>query len=163
MLSRIQWTTEYYCPIRFLIFALVAFPFFHFSLEENKQGKKIHVGFIVLIYLISVLFLNLKSSSLFYNKIFYSSLPIIGVLIYQLIVKFKFKARVKIFITGRFAMLSGKYSYSIYILHFPIFFLNGKFINNPALYILMSISTLILLAYFSENYFQKLFIKKKSS
>jgi peptidoglycan/LPS O-acetylase OafA/YrhL len=96
---------------------------------------------------------------LLYNKIFYSSLPIAGVLFYQLIVKFKFKASAKAFLTGRFAMLSGKYSYSFYILHFPIFFLIGKFINNPALYILMSISILILLAYFSENYFQKLFIK----
>ena len=163
LLSRIQWTSEYYCPIRFLIFALAAIPFFHFCLEEKKQGEKIHFGFIVVAYLISVFFLHQKSSSLLYNKIFYSSLPIICVLFYQLIVKFKFKASVKAFLTGRFAMLSGKYSYSFYILHFPIFFLIGKFINNPALYILMSISILIVLAYFSENYFQKLFIKKKSS
>ena len=163
LLSRIQWTFEYYCPIRFLIFALAAIPFLHFCLEEKKQGRKIHVGLIVVVYLISVFFLHKKSSSLLYNKIFYSSLPIIAVLFYQLVVKFKFKARLKEFLTGRFAMLFGKYSYSFYILHFPIFYLIAKFINNPAVYILMSISILIVLAYFSENYFQKIFIKKKLS
>jgi peptidoglycan/LPS O-acetylase OafA/YrhL len=61
----------------------------------------------------------------------------------------------------------GKYSYSIYVCHYPVFFLCAFLFHNVAVYLLVSLPCIAIIAYSLQNWLQpavvNFFKKSKSS
>lgn len=132
--SRLTFSGEYYDPVKYLLFCIVSVPFFSWILNQNQSRVKIKVSnAITFIAYISVVFgLILFSNSTLLSKIIYTLLPFLS------FVRIR-NVNVKIF--NNFKKISadvlGKYSYSLYILHFPILFFISKVIPKPEYYLIL--------------------------
>ena len=144
LISRLHLSDVYYDPAKYLLFAIVAIPFFHYCLQEKNNGKKISIFYIVLIYFISTILLIFTSESLVLNKVVYALLPLITLLLNFMSNYFSVLLKIKYFVTNKFAFVSGKYSYSIYIIHFPVLFYLGKSITNPLLYVFLGLLIVLI-------------------
>ena len=62
-------------------------------------------------------------------------------------------------IVDRTGNLTGKYSYSLYIIHYPVLYLFSALFHSLAAYILCSIPVIVGLAYLLASYMQTAFIR----
>jgi peptidoglycan/LPS O-acetylase OafA/YrhL len=169
-LSRLHFSENYYCVIKYLIFSIASFPFFLFLIKEKScKVERIKLldnfGFISIIYLVSFTLIFFVSPSLSVNKSIYIGLPTIIFILLGLDFKFQFNwtAFLNYFPIGKIrktGFFLGRLSYSIYIVHFPILLFVRHFIKGNWSFLLMGVILTFMVAYFLEYYFQRLFQTK---
>lgn len=156
MLTRIEFSWQFpgQDPVKYLLFALVAIPFFRFCLQTDAAGKKAGVLLMAVVYLAAAAaFLGLSGSNPI-TKIFCLGLGPGLFLTYALLERWGLKARVITWV-DRLGAVLGKYSYSLYIGHVPILiFFAHTFRHNPLAYLLCSLPCILVLTYCLESLFQ---------
>lgn len=153
-ISRLHLFNMYYDPLNYLLFAFAAIPFFRFCLKEKPSGYRIKIGYVLGTYLLvcSVLFLKHDFTRLS-SKIIYSLLPALLALFYYVSGFFRLRDRVSS-IVNSVGSVTGKYSYSLYIIHYPILNLCSYFIHNKVVYVLSSIVLVAVMCYLLESIYQ---------
>ncbi len=153
LISRMHLSPMYYDPAKYLLFAIFAAPFFRYCLRVPDEGKKIKWYYLAIPYL-AVVYVVFKQPYLTFGSFAaYSALPVVLTAISAAAVAFKVKDRITGFIerTGR---LLGKYSYSIYITHYPVLFCCAAIFHSTGLNLLVSLSLIGVIAWSLENYLQ---------
>jgi peptidoglycan/LPS O-acetylase OafA/YrhL len=155
LVSRLNLSDQYYDPFKFLCFAIVSVPFFHFCLQEGKgSGKRISRYYMLGIYAVLVLLLFYGSRSLMTSKVMYAVLPAILIVIYFFIRQNGLSAGVKKYVE-KTAIFTGKYSYSLYIIHYPILFVCGHFFNNLLIYLFIGLTSIAFFIWVLESFYQQ--------
>jgi hypothetical protein len=153
LISRMQFSSNFYDPLKYFLFSIFAVPFFRYALQLPPAGKKIKIGYFVATHIVfviaalSIRYMPLK------NTIIYSTFPYLYIAIGYIINKLKIKALLLNFIT-RVGLVTARYSYSLYISHYTVLFVAAKLIHNVPLYIAVSIPPIILIAYLLEDKLQ---------
>ena len=154
LISHMHTSTIYYDPLKYLLFALFAIPVFRYCLQEPEAGKKIKWYYLLLPFLVIVYVVFQRPYITFKNWVLYSGLPIALMATCFGIELLHLKAKAVNFINATGQIL-GKYSYSIYISHYPVLFFCAVVFHNLWLYTLISLPCVIMMAYCFENYLQK--------
>jgi len=166
LISRLRLTENYYDPAKYFLFACVSIPMFLYLIVDKSSTalqKKVFLITIplVIIYIVASTLLILDRSYLSAIKIAYVLLPFFSLLITSKLIKRLLSyLRDKIFLP--FFVCLGKYSYSIYLFHFPIIVGINAYFTEVNLLIRVSIIFIctLLLSYFMENVIQS-FLNKK--
>ena len=153
LISRMHLSTLYYDPAKYLLFAVFAVPFFSYCLQGERSGRKIRWYSLLLPYAVVEYIVFKQPYLTFTSFMAYSLLPVILVTACFIIQKFQVQQHIRRFIfnTGK---VSGKYSYSIYVIHYPVLFFCASFFHNTAITLIVSFSGVALFAYCLENYLQ---------
>ncbi len=158
LISRMHFSANFYDPFRYFIFAIFAIPFFRYCLQLPPAGKKIKIIYVVIPHILIVFaaltirYLPLK------NAIAYSTLPYVYIGLGYLADVLKINARLKDFINKSGAIM-GKYSYSLYISHFPIVFIFSKLMHNIWGYVFFCLPVVFVVAYSLETWLQPAVVK----
>jgi len=153
LISRMQFSANFYDPLKYFIFAIFAIPFFRYCLQLPPSGKKIKMVHVVIPHIFFVIcaltirYMPLK------NAIIYSTLPYVYMGIGYFIDLFKLKEIVIKFMT-KIGDVFGKYSYSLYISHYTVLFIFSKLIHYVWLYALVSLPFIAIIAYGLESWLQ---------
>jgi len=166
LISRLRLTENYYDPAKYFLFACVSIPMFLYLIVDKSSTalqKKVSLITIplVIIYIVASTLLILDRSYLPAIKIAYVLLPFFSLLITSKLIKRLLSyLRDKIFLP--FLVYLGKYSYSIYLFHFPIIVGINAYFTEVNLLIRVSIIFIctLSLSYFMENVIQS-FLNKK--
>ena len=153
LISRMQFSANFYDPLKYFIFSIFAIPFFRYCLQLPSAGKKIRMVYLVVPHTIFVVAALLIKYMPLTNTIVYSTFPYLYLAIGYLIDIFKLKERVQNFI-NKTGSLTGKYSYPLYISHYPVVFVFSVFIHNVFLFVLCCLPVIALIAYALENWLQ---------
>lgn len=171
LLSRLHITNDYYDPIKFIFFAITTYPFFVFVLPRSENNHSNRSTFSIEIYLIATF---LTSIYIIFNdvtysksvKILYITLPIATVLLLRIKIIIKsLSVFLKKWFVPFFAFF-GKYSYSIYLIHFPIIVAIEKTSFSLPLKLTYIIIIIAVCSYFIEHKIQPFFsmvLKKRES
>ncbi|WP_175632288.1 acyltransferase family protein [Pedobacter ghigonis] len=161
LISRLHLTSAYYDPCKFLLFAIVSIPLFSFLSKEKQYGKEktksdLQIRFaIAIIYLISSSLLLFDSSYAFTIKVLYCTLPWLALLFHIGILKKGFIALYLNLVRPLFYQ-TGKISYSLYLLHYPILMLIYYTLSiSLVLKIGIMLITTLIFCYILEKYIQK--------
>ncbi|HVW97481.1 MAG TPA: acyltransferase family protein [Mucilaginibacter sp.] len=153
LISRLQFSANFYDPLKYFIFAVFAVPFFRYCLQLPPAGKKIKMIYLVVAHVAFVIIAFTFRYMPLTNTIVYSTFPYLymaaGYVITALGLKQFVLSRIKTL--GTFL---GKYSYSLYISHYTVLFVLSKVIPNVAIYILVSLPVIAFLAYCLEDWLQ---------
>ena len=153
LISRMQFSANFYDPLKYFIFSIFAIPFFRYCLQLPPAGKKIKMIYLIIphtIFVIAALTIRYMPLK---NAVIYSTFPYVYMGIGYLIELFKVKEWLKNFISKSGAIM-GKYSYSLYISHYTILFIFSKLIHNVLLYAIVSLPIILVIAYGLESWFQ---------
>lgn len=159
IVSRLNIIDNYYDIYKFSLFALVSSPFFIYLI--GKQGKSkfnIKLVYLIPVYAVLAVLLIFNSSSLFFNKCLYISLPFV-LLLASYLFKKAFENKKQDKLLGKIAEAIGKHSYALYILHYPVLLLFSALIHNTVLYLLISISSVAIITYLAERFVQPAVVK----
>jgi peptidoglycan/LPS O-acetylase OafA/YrhL len=142
-------------PIKYMLFATLAIPFFRFCLQTGPTRKKIPILLLALAWLLlSTAYLLQRQPSL-RVRLASCVLPLVLLPLFALILRAGLKQKV-IALVDRLGIILGKYSYSLYIGHMPILFLVGYFFpHHFILYAAVSVALIIPLTWFMESWFQQ--------
>jgi len=154
LMSRLHLTNQYYDPLKYLLFAIIAIPFFRYCIDQRRQGYNLKLIHLVPLYICFGYLLLVYSDSLLISKILYLVFPVALVFIFFLLHKMRFIEHGKKGIEFLGATL-GKYSFSIYIIHYPILILCAKYFDNLLSFLAVGILLLIVAVWFLENHVQK--------
>jgi len=158
LISRMQFSPNFYDPLKYFIFSIFAIPFFRYCLQLPPAGKKIKMIYLVIPHTIFVIAaLTIRYMPLL-NTIIYSTFPYVYMFIGYVINLLKIKSRLINFITKTGA-ITGKYSYPLYISHYTILFIFSKLIHNVLLYAIVSLPVILVVAYGLESWFQPAVIR----
>ncbi|HLX91868.1 MAG TPA: acyltransferase [Puia sp.] len=154
IISRLHLFNLPYDPINYIVFALFAAPFFRLCLREKAEGFRIRMIYVLPLYVGLTILLFLKhDETKFFSRVAYSALPAVLVTGYFLIKRLGlqewFAERVQ-----RVGAITGKYSYSLYIIHYPILYYLGSIIQDTKIYIVASLLTVAGVCYFLESVLQ---------
>jgi peptidoglycan/LPS O-acetylase OafA/YrhL len=153
LISRMHISTLYYDPAKYLLFAVFAIPFFRYCLQAPRSGKKIKFYYLAVPYLFIVYVVFKQPYLTFSSFLAYSALPAglmaVGFVISVLRLKNKIISTIE-----SIGKVLGKYSYSIYVIHYPVLFLFAAFFHNPVLNLALSLACIACIAYVLENYLQ---------
>ncbi|MBN2166875.1 MAG: acyltransferase [Marinilabiliaceae bacterium] len=144
--AKINIGSHYYNLVNHFIFAFTSIPFFLYALNRHEGivlSKKIVVDFrfIITLYFVLLLLIWTFSDSKYSNKLIYSALPIIVLVMLKIrLVLFSKVIRIGVKIQ-KYLIFSGSISYAIYCIHFPIMKLVGYYFNDK---ILLALSLLFL-------------------
>ncbi len=153
LISRMQFSANFYDPLKYFIFSIFVIPFFRYALQLPPAGKKIKMIYLVIPHTIFVIAaLTIRYMPLI-NTIVYSTFPYFYMGIMYLIERLKIKERLLNFINIS-GTIMGKYSYPLYISHYTILFIFSKLIHNVLLYALISLPLIAVIAYGLENWLQ---------
>ena len=158
LISRMQFSPNFYDPLKYFIFSIFAIPFFRYCLQLPPAGKKIKMIYLIIphtIFVIAALTIRYMPLK---NAIIYSTFPYVYMGIGYLIDVLKIKDRLINFISSSGAIM-GKYSYSLYISHYTILFIFSKLIHNVLIYALVSLPIILIIAYGLESWFQPAVMK----
>ena len=158
LISRMHIFHMYYDPVKYIIYALFAIPFFRYCLQLPQTGKKFKLIYLIVPYLVIVYTVFFQPYITFVNFLLYSGLPVGLMMFVFLITALNLKEKVISFINKTGAVL-GKYSYSLYICHFPVFYVCAAFFHNTIAYVLVSLPVIFILSYSLETYLQPLVLK----
>jgi len=153
LISRMHLSHIYYDPAKYLLFAIFAMPFFRYCLQVPAEGKKIRLYYLALPYVLLVYIVFTQPYITFLNFVLYSSLPI-GLLVVCFmasILNLKDLIISKINTTGS---VLGKYSYALYITHYPVLFFCASYFHSTIVYLVIGLSFVILITYSLETYLQ---------
>ena len=153
LISRMHISAMYYDPAKYLLFAIFAAPFFRYCLRVPDEGKRIRWYYLAIPYLAFVYVVFKQPYLTFGSFAVYSALPAVLAVIGFAVVAFKLKDRIAAFIesSGR-AM--GKYSYSVYITHYPVLFCCAAIFHSAGFNLLVSLSLIGAIVWSLENYLQ---------
>src|SRR5258708_16916831 len=71
--ARIEYTKEFYCIIKYIVFALVSLPIFAFCLQGPANTRKnLKWSYLLTVYLVLLIAIRFSSSSLMSSKLIYS-------------------------------------------------------------------------------------------
>ncbi|GGA88826.1 acyltransferase family protein [Puia dinghuensis] len=161
ILSRLTFAAQWpgVDPLKHFLFAIVAIPFFRYCIQAAPSGKKLPIFIPVLVCVgVVALFLREPGYSLL-TKVMCTLTPPGLVLLFALIHRRGFAARAVV-IVNRLGAVLGKYSYSLYIVHVPILLLCSHYFHySVALYLLVGLSSIALLTWLMESYFQPAVIR----
>jgi peptidoglycan/LPS O-acetylase OafA/YrhL len=158
LISRMQFSPNFYDPLKYFIFSIFAIPFFRYCLQLPPAGKKIKMIYLIIphtIFVIAALTIRYMPLK---NAIVYSTFPYVYMGVGYLIDVLKIKDRLINFISKSGAIM-GKYSYSLYISHYTILFIFSKLIHNVLIYALVSLPIILIIAYGLESWFQPIVMK----
>ena len=153
LISRIQFSANFYDPLKYFIFSIFAIPFFRYCLQLPPAGKKIKMIYLIIphtIFVIAALTIRYMPLT---NTIVYSTFPYVYMGVGYVIEKLKIKDWLINFIT-KVGTVTGKYSYSLYISHYTVLFVFSKLIHNVLLYALVSLPIILVIAYGLESWLQ---------
>lgn len=153
LISRMQFSANFYDPLKYFIFAIFAIPFFRYCLQLPPSGKKIKIGYLVAIHCLLVYAALIIRYMPLKNAVFYSTFPYLYMGAGYMIDLLKLKKRVLAFI-NKAGALTGKYSYSLYISHYPFVFVFSIFVHNILLYVLITLPVVAIIAYLLESVLQ---------
>ncbi|MDP9081173.1 MAG: acyltransferase [Bacteroidota bacterium] len=165
LISRLHLSTIYYDPAKYLLFAVFAIPFFRYCLQLPKQGKQIRLHYLAIPYLVLVYIVFNQPFLTFTSFVAYSGLPVVLMAICFMLGLLKRKEKAIAFINNTGKTL-GKYSYSIYIIHYPVLFACAYFFHSLGLYLLVSLPCIAVITYGLENWLQPVmvnFFKKQKA
>jgi len=153
LISRMHISSLYYDPAKYLLFAIFAIPFFRYCLQVPKGGKKIKLYYLAAPYLFVVYTVFKQPYLTFTSFMAYTMLPLflMAACFFVDLTKLNKRATRAIEATGK---VLGKYSYSIYVVHYPILFLFAAFFHNAALNLFLSLVCIAAWAIVLENYLQ---------
>ncbi len=157
LISRMHISSMYYDPAKYLLFAIFAIPFFRYCLRVPNSGKKIKLYYLAVPYLFIIYTVFNQPYLTFTSFLAYSLLPIVLMTICYMLIALQLKNHIIRSIEGTGKVL-GKYSYSIYVIHYPILFLFSAVFHNAALILLLSLFYIAVIAFLLENYFQPAFV-----
>lgn len=167
IISRNRFTTDFYDPNKYVLFALSAIPFFIYALrpaqlfQKNRQFWLV-IALMLTIYFSSVIWMMTSdeyAQSQF--KYLYIGLPFLACLFFIETFKQAFISFFKMLIQPFFVYF-GKLSYPIYLLHYPIMvFIFSYFTCSFTLKIVISCCITFLFSYAIESYLQP-YINKKA-
>ena len=146
-ISRLHLSSDYYDPIKYILFCIVSIPFFTFILnnKSEKHQSKLITPVFAIIYLLVVLHLLIYSQSNLSSKLIYITVPFFAFL--KINFGFSFLLdKIKKILSDQL----GKYSYSLYILHFPILFYLGEIMEQPELYLIFGICGTLMMVFIAE-------------
>jgi len=153
LISRMQFSPNFYDPLKYFIFSIFCIPFFRYCLQLPPSGKKIKLGYVMIAHTIFVIIaLTIRYMPL-KNAIVYSTLAYVYMGVGYLIDVLKIKDKVLGFI-NRSGSFMGKYSYPLYITHYTVLFVFSILIHNVTVYILVSLPIILLITYVLENLYQ---------
>jgi len=153
LISRMQFSANFYDPLKYFIFSIFCIPFFRYCLQLPPAGKKIKMIYLVIPHTIFVIAaLTIRYMPLL-NAIIYSTFPYVYMAIGYIIERLNVKAALINFIT-KAGNITGRYSYPSYITHYTILFVCSKLIHNVLLYAVVSIPIILVVAYGLESWFQ---------
>jgi len=153
LISRMQFSANFYDPLKYFIFAIFAIPFFRFCLQLPPAGKKIKMIYLMVphsIFVIAALTIRYMPLT---NTIVYSTFPYVYMAVGYAIDRLKLKQFVLKFI-DKAGTATGKYSYPLYITHYTVLFVFSRSIHNVLIYALVSLPIIAVIAYGLENWFQ---------
>jgi peptidoglycan/LPS O-acetylase OafA/YrhL len=153
LISRMQFSPNFYDPLKYFIFSIFAIPFFRYCLQLPPAGKKIKMIYLIIphtIFVIAALTIRYMPLK---NAMVYSTFPYVYMGIGYLIDALKIKAWVINFI-NKSGSIMGKYSYPLYISHYTVLFVFSNLIHSVLLYVLVSLPIILVIAYSLENWFQ---------
>ncbi|MCO5947772.1 hypothetical protein [Mucilaginibacter flavidus] len=153
LISRMQFSPNFYDPLKYFIFSIFCIPFFRYCLQLPPSGKKIKLGYVMIAHTIFVIIaLTIRYMPL-KNAIVYSTLAYVYMGVGYLIDVLKIKDKVVGFI-NRSGSFMGKYSYPLYITHYTVLFVFSILIHNVTVYLLVSLPVILLITYVLENSYQ---------
>lgn len=158
LISRMQFSANFYDPLKYFIFSIFAIPFFRFCLQLPPAGKKIKMIYLVIphtLFVIAALTIRYMPLT---NTIVYSTFPYVYMGIGFMIDKLNLKGYVFRFI-DKAGSMTGKYSYPLYISHYTVLFVFSKYIHNVLGYAIVSLPVIAVIAYGLENWFQPVVIR----
>jgi len=164
LISRLHLTLNYYDPLKFLLFALTAVPFFIFLIQNDISRDSVPTNRKIMalqgvIYILATVFIAKDSTYTTLIKSIYISLPVISL---SFSIKFVYQHLIHLYNNFIKPILApiGKISYGLYLMHFPIitFFLYINRLSNPVK-ILFSILLFTIFSIWLEMVFQP-FVKK---
>jgi len=153
LISRMHLSTIYYDPIKYLLFAIFAIPFFRYCLQIPRGGKKINLYYLAIPYLLIVYTIFNQPYLTFISFVLYSILPLALMATCLILGLLKLKEKTISFINNSGSFL-GRYSYSLYLSHYPIFFLCAAYFHSVLVYVLVSLPCIFLIAYCLEAWLQ---------
>lgn len=154
LVSRLQITDQFYDPVKFLLFAIVSIPFFRFCLDQEQTGKKINQLIVIPTYGVLIFMIFLYSDSRFVSKVLYIALPLIILSIDRSLILFSASGVIKAWFK-QITVILGKYSYSLYIIHYPVFFVMAALIPHWLPFIILSCALVGLVSWWLENIYQQ--------
>ncbi|MEO6978923.1 MAG: hypothetical protein ABI113_11115, partial [Mucilaginibacter sp.] len=158
LISRMQFSANFYDPLKYFIFSLFCIPFFRYCLQLPPKGKKIKLSYVVIAHTVFVIIALTVRYMPLKNALVYSALAYVYISVGYLIDVFKITEKVKIFI-NKSGSFMGKYSYPLYITHYTVLFVFSILIHNVLVYVLVSLPVILLITYSLENWFQPNFTK----
>jgi peptidoglycan/LPS O-acetylase OafA/YrhL len=165
MISRLHIFNMYYDPFNYFLFALMAVPFFRFCLHTEPSGFQVKTDYIIPFYpLLAALIYFSPDNTRISSRVLYMLLPLALVGFYYIVSILNIKDKCSN-VVNKVGAVTGKYSYSLYIIHYPILNLCAGFFKNRVLYVIISLVVVTLVCYFLESIFQPAvvrFLKKKS-
>ncbi|MEP6613166.1 MAG: acyltransferase [Mucilaginibacter sp.] len=153
LISRMQFSANFYDPLKYFIFSLFCIPFFRYCLQLPPKGKKIKLSYVVIAHTVFVIIALTVRYMPLKNALVYSALAYVYISVGYLIDVFKITEKVKIFI-NKSGSFMGKYSYPLYITHYTVLFVFSILIHNVLVYVLVSLPVILLITYSLENWFQ---------
>ena len=158
LISRMQFSPNFYDPLKYFIFSIFAIPCFRYCWQLPPAGKKIKTIYLIIPHTIFVICaLSIRYMPLL-NTIIYSTFPYVYMFIGYVIDLLKIKSRLINFI-AKTGAITGKYSYPLYISHYTILFIFSKLIHNVLLYAIVSLPVILVVAYGLESWFQPMVMK----
>jgi peptidoglycan/LPS O-acetylase OafA/YrhL len=166
LISRMHISSLYYDPAKYLLFAIFAIPFFRYCLQIPGSGKKIRLYYLAIPYLFIIYTVFNQPYLTFISFAAYSLLPLVLIAVCFMLSALQLKNQITRSIES-IGKIFGKYSYSIYVIHYPVLFLFSAVFHNAALILVLSLLYIAAIAFLLENYFQPAFVtyfsKQKST
>ncbi len=153
IISRMHLSAHYYDPVKYLLFAAAAIPFFRYCLQTPPKGKKINLYYLVIPYLVIVYTVFNQPYITFTNFVLYASLPV-GLMTTCFMIDIINLKRSFLKFISKAGKLLGKYSYSIYISHYPVLFICAFFFHSSIPYLIVSLPVIFTIAYYLESWLQ---------
>ena len=165
LISRMHLSGYFYDPLKYFIFSLFVIPFFRYCLQLPPAGKQIKAVYMVVPHLL-ILAITLKMHYLpIPIAVAYGTFPYLymGIVYFIDLVKIK---KIVVGFINKAGDFSGRFSYPLYITHFPILFVFLSVFNHSVLgFALASIPVAFLVTYILEIWFQpavtRFFLAKK--
>ncbi len=167
LISRLHLTNDYYDPVKYCLFAITSIPIFlylvHTDKRESDQKSVLFTLIPVLcIYVASSIFIYRDPTYAFSIKIIYIFFPFLAFSFFSTFIK-EYAVRFLSGIVRPFFSYLGKYSYTLYLFHFPVIVgVNGYFDLSLPIRIIVIIIILILMCYLVDHKLQP-FLNKKAN
>jgi len=158
LISRLNIFSSSYDPFKYLLFAIAAAPFFRYCLQEKASGKKLNIIYPLIAYAVLVGTIFLNSESKFMSKVVYSALPTLLLALYYALKSLNLEHRATQFV-NKTGAVTGRYSYSLYISHYPIVFFLSVAVKSDAVYLILSVILVCLVTYIFDNVWQPVVLR----